>query len=124
MWIRLNVNPAHRRVGDCVIRAISTATGKPWVEVYDELHLVGRNVYDMMSSNETWGLYLYRMGFEPFILPQACPKCITVREFTRHFPVGTYIIGTGNHAVAVIDGDYYDTWDSGDTVPAYFFRVR
>ena len=124
MWIRLNANPAHRRVGDCVIRAISTATGKPWVEVYDELHLVGRNVYDMMSSNETWGLYLYRMGFEPFILPQACPKCITVREFTRHFPVGTYIIGTGNHAVAVIDGDYYDTWDSGDTVPAYFFKVR
>ena len=124
MWIRLNANPAHRRVGDCVIRAISTATGKPWVEVYDELHLVGRNVYDMMSSNETWGLYLYRMGFEPFILPQACPKCITVREFTRHFPVGIYIIGTGNHAVAVIDGDYYDTWDSGDTVPAYFFKVR
>ena len=77
----------------------------------------------MPSSNEAWGLYLYRMGFEPFILPDACPECVTVREFARRFPHGRYIIGTGNHAVAVIGGNYIDTWDSGDCVPSYFFKV-
>ena len=35
-----------------------------------------------------------------------------------------YLIGTGSHAVAVIDGDYYDSWDSGNEIPAYFWRVR
>lgn len=123
MWIRINANPGKKRVGDCVIRAIAIATGKPWLEVYDELYLVGRSRYDMMSANETWGAYLYRLGFEPFLLPEACPECITVRKFARYFPEGAYIIGTGSHAVAVVDGDYYDTWDSGDTFPRYFFKV-
>ena len=53
MWIRINANPGKKRVGDCVIRAIAIATGKPWLEVYDELYLVGRSRYDMMSANET-----------------------------------------------------------------------
>ena len=124
MWIRLNPNPRKKHVGDCVIRAIAIATNQSWLDVYDELFLYGREEYDMMSSNATWGLMLYDMGFDPFILPDACPECVTVREFTRMFPVGTYIVGTGSHAVAVIDGNYYDTWDSGNAVPAYFFKVN
>ena len=34
MWIRLNANPANRNVGDCVVRAIAVATGRPWTDVY------------------------------------------------------------------------------------------
>lgn len=124
MWVKVNANPGKRRVGDCVVRAIAVATGRPWVDVYDDLHAIGRVEYDMPSSNWLWGLYLYRMGFEPFVLPEACAECVTIREFARRFPVGRYIIGTGTHAVAVIDGDYIDTFDSGDLVPSYFFEVR
>lgn len=124
MWKKVNENPGKRRVGDCVIRAIATATGLPWLYVYDQLYLVGRQVYDMENSNEVWGLYLYRLGFEPFILPDSCPECVTIREFARRFPEGRYIVGTGNHAVAVIHGDYYDTFDSGSLTPTYFFEVR
>ena len=124
MWIRLNVNPRKKRVGDCVIRAIAIATGQTWHEVYTALYRVGFREADMMESNEVWGKYLYRLGFEPFILSDACPKCTTVREFAKYFPVGTYIVGTGNHAVTVIDGDWIDTWNSGSCVPAYFFKVN
>lgn len=123
MWVKVNPNPGKRHVGDCVIRAIAIATGKPWLDVYDELYLAGRSRYDMMSANETWGYYLYRMGFEPFLLPDACPECVTVSEFARMFPEGSYIVGTGSHAIAIVSGNYYDTWDSGQTVPRYFFVV-
>ena len=82
-WIEINPNHGKRRVGDCVIRAIAIATDRPWLEVYDDLYLTGRAVYDMMSSNETWGAYLYWLGFEPFLLPEACRECVTVREFAR-----------------------------------------
>ena len=123
MWVKVNANPAGKRVGDCVIRAISVATGMPWVYVYDQLHAVGRYEFDMMSSNDVWGLYLYWMGLEPFVLPSDCPDCVTVKEFTKFFPDGTYIIGTGSHAVAVIDGNYFDTFDSGGLVVSYFFAV-
>ena len=124
MWIRMNANPEQKRVGDCVVRAIAVATGNTWETVYDAMHRYGRFEYDMPNSNEVWGRLLYDMGFDPFILPDACPECVTVREFARYFPVGTYIIGTGQHAVCVIDGDWIDTFDSGEMVPAYFFAVN
>ena len=123
MWRKLNVNPRNKRVGDCVVRAIATATGMTWREVYADLARVGYDEADMMSSNDVWGLYLYLLGFDPFILPESCPQCVTVKEFCRFFPNGRYIIGTGSHAVAVIYGDYYDTFDSGGLTPSYFFKV-
>jgi hypothetical protein len=49
---------------------------------------------------------------------------VTVREFARRYPKGTYIIGTGTHAVAVCGGDWIDAWDSGDETPTYFFRKK
>lgn len=123
MWIRCNPNPKHKHVPDCVIRAISIATNRPWYAVYDDICETGREECNMPSANAVWGRYLYDLGFEPFLLPDACPRCVTVSTFCKHFPDGTYIIGTGSHAVAVIDGDYYDSWDSGDEVPSYFWRV-
>lgn len=124
MWIRCNPNPGHKYVDDCVVRAIAIATNRRWIDVYDDLCVTGRTEYNMPSSNDVWGLYLYQLGFEPFLLPESCPSCVTVSEFTKRFPRGTYIIGTGTHAVAVLNGDYYDTWDSGKEVPSYFWRVK
>ena len=123
MWVKVNPNPRKKEVGDCVVRAIAIATGMRWMDVYDDLYRVGRSECDMMSSNTVWGLYLYQRGFEPFLLPDACPGCVTVREFARLYPRGRYIIGTGDHAVAVIGGDYFDSWDSGDTVSSYFWKI-
>ena len=123
MWIKANPNPMRKEVPDCVIRAIAIALNRPWVDVYDELCATGREEFNMPSADAVWGLYLYRMGFEPFVLPSVCPKCVTVEEFTKMYPKGIYIIGTGNHAVAVIDGNYYDSWCSGSEVCSYFWRI-
>lgn len=123
MWIRHNPNPAHKEVPDCVIRAISIALGLSWLEVYDELCWLGRIEFNMPSADAVWGKYLYSHGFEPFLLPISCPKCVTIREFCKIFYEGTYIIGTGSHAVAVIDGNYYDSWDSGDEIPSFFWKI-
>lgn len=123
MWIYANPNPERKDVPDCVIRAICIALNKSWEEVFDELSIVARDHHSITSHDEIWGRYLYQFGFVPFILPQACPECITIREFTKVFTKGTYIIGTGYHAVAVIDGNYYDTWDSGNEVPTYFWKI-
>ena len=124
MWIYANPNPANKQVPDCVIRAICIALNKPWLEVSDELYSLARREYSVTCDDRVWGLYLYSLGFEPFLLPFSCPKCITVNEFTKYYPYGTYIIGTGTHAVAVIDGNYYDSWDSGNTTPSFFWRIR
>ena len=38
----------------------------------------------------------------------------TVDSFTKEHKEGTYLLRVAHHCVAVVDGIYYDTWDSGD----------
>lgn len=124
MFVEYNANPNESRVGDCVVRAISTALGEPWEDVYIELADLGLKMGDMPSSNHVWGTYLYRKGYDVNLIPNYCPVCMTVSEFALDHPQGTYILGTGTHAVAVVDGDYIDSFDSGDFVPIYYFYRR
>lgn len=124
MWVKCNINPAKKDVGDCVIRAVGISTDQSWLDVYDAVCLTGREEFDMPSSDAVWGLYLYRQGFEPFILPHRCPRCVTVKAFCAMYPKGAYIIGTGQHAVAILDGDYYDSWDSGNQIASFFWRIK
>lgn len=124
MWLKTNPNPGHKEVPDCVVRAICIALNARWIDVYDDLCELGRQEFNMPSADSVWGKYLYTRGFEPFLLPHNCPNCITIKQFCRMYQRGRYIIGTGSHAVAVIDGDYYDSWDSGDQIPSFFWRIR
>jgi len=124
MWIRCNPNPMGRQTGDCVVRAIAIATDRSWRQTYRDLCRVGEIECDMPSSNMIWGMHLKKLGGEQFLLPEACPSCITVKAFCERYPEGVYIIGTGDHAVTVIDGNYYDAFDSGMLAPSYFWRMK
>ena len=123
MWVKCNPNPLGKQAGDCVVRAICIATEQSWGKVYDDLCRIGRRECEMPNSNNVWGMYLNDRGFEPFLLPEACPKCITVRAFCERYPKGVYVIGTGDHAVTVIDGDWYDAFNSESMTPTLFWRV-
>lgn len=125
MFINTNPNPEHKLVGDCVVRAIAILLDKTWEEVYEDICVLGRQMYDMPSSNEVWSEYLYSKGYIRKIIPNMCPACYTVRSFCDdHRHGGEYLLATGTHVVAVINGDYYDTWDSGNEIPIYYFQRR
>ena len=121
MFIRTNPNPASNLVGDCVIRAISILLNKSWDYVYDEVTLQGKLMFDMPSSNAVWGAYLHDLGYKRKVIPNTCPNCCSIVQFCEDNPQGKYLLATGTHVVTVIDGDYYDTWDSGDEIPIYYF---
>ena len=122
MFIKYNANPAGRRTSDCVIRAISVLTGMTWDETYIEIFNWGFMLKDMPSVNNLWSSYLRSKGFVRKQLPDNCPDCYTVIQFCYDYPIGKYMLGTGTHVIAVINGNYYDTWDSGDEVPIYFWK--
>ena len=122
MYIYFNPNPDGKAVGDCVIRAIVLATGKSWEDVYVGIADAGLAMSDMPQSNAVWGAYLRRLGYRRYVLPNSCPDCYRVKEFCFDHPRGTYLLATGEHVVAVKDGDYYDSWDSGNEVPVYYWR--
>lgn len=76
----------------------------------------------MPDRNRSWWAFLRAIGFTQFRLIDTCPDCYTVTDFARDHPHGRYILGPHEHAVAVIDGDWWDSWDSGGTVPTYYFE--
>lgn len=122
MFIRTNPNPNGVYVEDCVVRAISIATGKSWNDIYIELCLQGFIMKNMPSVNKVWGTYLTSLGFVRENLPSNCPDCYTIRDFSREYREGIYILATGSHVVAVVDGNYCDAWDSGDEMPIEIWR--
>ncbi len=117
-----NPNPYSNRVGDCVIRAISKALNQSWVQTYIDLSLQGYLMGDWGSSNAVWNAYLKGKGFVREIVSNDCPECYTINDFCEEFSQGIYVIGTGSHAVCVVDGVIYDTWQSGDETPIYYYR--
>jgi len=120
-FLPYNPNPCRKRVGDCVIRAISKATGDSWERTFVGICLKGFVLGDMPSANTVWGAYLREKGFSRYILPNNCPDCYTVRDFCEEHTDGTYVLALQGHVVAVQDGKYFDTWDSGEEVPLYFW---
>lgn len=122
MYQYYNPNPAGARVGDCVVRAISRATGRTWEQTLCGLCVEALQQCDMPSANHVWGAYLRRKGFTRHALENECPDCYTVADFCRDHPDGTYVLATGTHAVCARGGDWHDTWDSGAEVPAYYWQ--
>lgn len=121
MYRMVNPNPYGRNTGDCVIRAICIAENKTWDDVYLDLMVRGFMVKDMIETNELWATYLRDLGYTRHGIPDLCPDCYTVREFAEDNPQGTFILGTGTHAVCIKDGTIMDAWDSSDRVPLLYW---
>ena len=123
-FIPYNANPLYKDTDDCTVRAISLFTGKTYDETFVGISVTGFELKQVMVTNSTWARYLLRLGYVRTAIPNYCPECYTTREFCRDHPKGTYLLSTGTHVITVIDGDYYDTWDSGDTVPLGYWSER
>jgi len=120
-YVFTNPNPESLFVGDCVVRALSIATEHDWEDVYLGVCLQGGIMYDMPSSNRVWNQYLKDLGYLRHIISDFCPSCYTIKDFCTDHPEGTYVVSTGTHVVAVKNGDYLDTWDSGNESIIYYW---
>ena len=121
MWERYQPNPAGRNVGDCAVRAIAKALETDWDTAYARLVIAGFQLKDLPSADSVWGAVLRQAGFSREAIPNTCPDCYTAAEFASEHPTGTFVLAFGGHVATVKDGDLYDSWDSSDCVPQYYF---
>ena len=124
MYQFYNANPNAARVGDCTIRAISRVLNQSWEKTYIEICLEGLVMYDMPDANQVWGKYLTDNNFTRHFIPNECSNCYTVRQFAEEHKEGRYVLAIPGHVVACIDGTYFDTFDSGDCVPIYYWEEK
>ncbi len=113
-------NPVAAKVGDCAVRAVAKALNLSWDEAFDILVDTARLRGDMPNSNAVIDEVLSDYGFHKETFTD-CKRCHTVSEFAKNHPYGTYVLGTGSHVVAVVNGDFYDSWRSDDETVIYYW---
>lgn len=79
---------------------------------------------DMPSSDAVWGSLLRSHGFVKNVIPNLCPNCYTAEDFCRDHPHGVFVLAFGGHVATVVNGTLYDSWDSSQQIPIYFYSLR
>ena len=121
MYQQYNPNPAGRIVGDCAVRAVAKALGVDWETAYVMMAMNGYGMGDMPSSDSVWGATLRQKGFYRESVPNECPNCYTAEDFAKDHPSGIFVLGFGGHVATIVDGILYDSWDSSQEIPVYFW---
>ena len=100
--------------GDCAVRCICKAENLEWLDAYDMMYRISREVQSPLNCKEGFEHIVKTLGYEyGKVSNKKGTKRPTVKEFAKTHPNGTYICVVANHYVAVKDGQYHDTWDSG-----------
>lgn len=121
IWREWNDNPAGRRVGDCAVRAVSVALGIDWETAFVMIAANAYQMGDMPSSDSVWGSVLRQHGFYRAAIPNSCPECYTAGDFARDHPAGVFVLGFGGHVATIRDGLLYDSWNSENEIPQYYW---
>lgn len=129
-YVFYNPNPLGKLTsGDCTVRAITKAMSTidqswNWDKAYAALCSYGAKYCEMPSANSVWGAFLLDHGFEYHTLMDKCRTCYSITDFLNEHQVGTYVIGTDNHACCCFMGSLYDTFNSSDLRPTYYFELK
>lgn len=101
--------------GDCVIRSLTKALNKEWLDIFEELIPYAREMQAMPNNKVCYEKYLSDKGYKWVgISSKKGKRKPTPQTFYKDHPTGIYILRLSHHLVTVVDGYFYDTWDSGD----------
>lgn len=116
MFIKNNLNPKGHKTSDCTIRALACATGIGWDKAFIELAneafrlKLGQCDIDVLES-----VLMNKYGFRK----ESCkvekgksrPK---VKDIAVQHNGSIIIARVANYVVPCMNGNYIDTWDSGE----------
>ena len=108
MYVFHNENPLNTYEDDCVIRAISCATGKSWDQVYDYLSDIAQHEGTLLDKREFVRNYLDRT------YQRLNNMYGSVGYISGQFPNNVILITMKGHIVCSKYGVIYDTFDCRD----------
>ena len=108
MYKYYNANVLNKYEDDCVIRAISCATGRSWDYVYDYLSDIAQYEGTLLDKRDFVRNYLDRTYRRLYNIHGS------VGEVSAMFPDSTLLITMRGHIVCSKNGVIYDTFDCRD----------
>lgn len=123
-WKRYNPNPIALEGIDCTVRALTKALDIPWEKAYTMLAVNGFVLGDMPNANHVVNATLRQNGFKRRLISDECQDCYTAEDFAEEHPEGTYVLAFGDHVCTVIDGIIWDSWDSRNRVPMFYWEKQ
>jgi len=109
-----NPHPKGIKTGDCVVRAVSLAFDKDYLEARRDLNKAKReSKFD--SYKDTKFIYDYLKEYERLIIAveRGKPR-MKADEFVGKYGKGTYIVKMAKHIACIKNGKLLDTWDSSE----------
>lgn len=138
-WKKYNPNPEQKNTGDCSIRSYCGAFGLTWDAAYDIASKIAKSMSELPDSSHVcdaiitqhFGMHVMEEEVknehhEDLVDNEENAKKkqkkskkkkvakMTINEFAMTHPFGTYIVVSPHHQTAVINGEYWDSWDSGE----------
>lgn len=117
MFVEYNANPYGVNIDDCIIRAITKATGKDYFDVMDGLIDVADNNDWDIDELRTMIAYLSDIGWEWCDIEGKW----TVNQYAKEVKEPRILI-VNNHATYTEGGNTYDTWNPNRYRIKYLFR--
>ena len=118
-WYKYNPNPKGKNTGDCTIRAYCAAFDIDWNEAYDVASKISKeNGFILDDAKVVPKILINHFGCE--IDEKYNKKVIkakdriTINTFAMGHPYGTYVLHIHGHIVTCKNGEYWDSWDSGE----------
>lgn len=116
-WKEYNPNPKERNIGDCTLRSYCAAFGISWDKAFDIASKVAKEQSSMIQyvADKVLTEEFNCVVDEKYNKKTVKGKDrITVNEFALSHPYGIYILHVRQHQVTIINGMYWDSWDSGE----------
>ena len=120
-FVYLNVNDTKREHEDCVVRAITLASGLKYHTVEKLIQLVAEhNGCDGLTVNCYHYLLENVLGYQV----KFADEYETVDDIIRQYPNNTLIIRLDGHLTAIINSTIYDLWDTSDRYVDRYWIVQ
>lgn len=107
-------------IGDCVVRAISTALDEDYNYILQELFKVSNYFNCDMLVNDCYGILLT----EKYNLPMFYGNGNSVEKIARDFRDKTLILRIENHLTVSKGGNVLDIWDCSHEIVDIFWVVN
>lgn len=123
----LNVNPKNKKTTDCVIRALTTATGKSYYDVYEELYRLSIKTGWFMNEARLENKFLEQNGFVKMKQPRKSNNTkYLIGELDKLVDKNDIVIASCNkHLTVVKNYTLYDLWDCRyKTINSYYVKRK